>query len=93
MPTPSEVAPSSESKASEPSSTHSFLVWMTSVSGILTIVFWVVFSYGAAKLSYDKYRSIGWAILDFFFSQFYYPYYALVLNSPTQAMIAAGRRR
>jgi hypothetical protein len=61
--------------------------------GILYILFWIVFSYGAAKLSYDKYRSIGWAILDFFFSTFYYPYYALVLNSPTQAIIAAGRRR
>jgi hypothetical protein len=36
---------------------------------------------------------MGWAILDFFFSYYYYPYYALVLNSPTQAMIAAGRRR
>ena len=67
--------------------------WVFSVGGILTILFWIVFAFGAAKLSYDKYRSIGWAILDFIFSQFYYPYYALVLNSPTQALVSAGRRR
>lgn len=76
-----------------PVPSSSFLEWLTGGTGILTIIFWFVFSYGAAKLSYDKYRSMGWAILDFFFSHFYYPYYALVLNSPTQAMIAAGRRR
>jgi hypothetical protein len=100
MPTASQVAPTAEAGASATPSTDSkaaapvsFIVWATSVSGILTIIFWLVFSYGAAKLSYDKYRSIGWAILDFFFSYYYYPYYALVLNSPTQAMIAAGRRR
>jgi hypothetical protein len=25
---------------------------------------------------------VGWAILDFFFALFYYPYYALVLAGP-----------
>ena len=89
MSTPSEVTASE----TQPAPSSSLLEWATSANGILTIIFWIVFSYGAAKLSYDKYRSIGWAILDFFFSHFYYPYYALVLNSPTQAMIAAGRRR
>jgi hypothetical protein len=101
MSTPSDVPSSTVSGASakisvevsKSSGSTDYLEWATSANGILTIVFWLVFSYGAAKLSYDKYRAMGWAILDFFFSTFYYPYYSLVLNSPTQAMIAAGRRR
>jgi hypothetical protein len=43
-------------------------------------------------LSYAKYGSIGWAILDFFFATLYYPYYALVLNTPTPTMMG-GRRK
>lgn len=62
---------------------------LTIISAVLGIIFAIVFSYGAAKLSFDKYRSIGWAILDFFFSSFYYPYYAIFLNSPTTI---GGRR-
>jgi hypothetical protein len=62
---------------------------VTVLSLVLSILFFIVFSYGAAKLSFDKYRSIGWAILDFFFSSFYYPYYAIFLNSPTTI---GGRR-
>lgn len=62
---------------------------MITVYSILGFIFAVVFSYGAAKLSYDKYRSVGWAVLDFFFSWFYYPYYAIVLNAPTYI---GGRR-
>jgi len=61
----------------------------TTIYVILAFVFYVAFSYGAAKLSYDKYRSVGWAIVDFFFSTFYYPYYAIVLNAPTYI---GGRR-
>jgi hypothetical protein len=47
----------------------------------------------AAKLSYDKYQSILWAILDFFFAVFYIPYYAFFLNTPTQQSTFGGRRR
>jgi hypothetical protein len=86
----------SESPVDTPpaSSSSSYsITWIYSISGILSILMWLVFSYGAAKLSYDKYRSIAWAVLDFFFSYFYYPYYALVLNSPAQVMVAAARRR
>ena len=50
-----------------------------------------LFSYGAAKLSYDKYGSVFWAIIDFYFAIFYYPYYALFLNTPTHLAVA-GRR-
>jgi len=45
-------------------------------------IFTLIFHYGAARLSYMKYQSIGWAILDFFFAVFYYPFYALVLAEP-----------
>ena len=62
---------------------------VTIVSAVFAIIFFIAFSYGAAKLSFDKYRSVGWAILDFFFSSFYYPYYAIFLNSPTTI---GGRR-
>ena len=48
----------------------------------------------AAKLSYDKYGSFLWALLDFFFPVFYIPYYAFFLNSPTsQTFGGRGRRR
>ena len=62
------------------------------IFGLLSLLFALVFSYGAAKLSYDKYQSIGWAILNFFFATFYYPYYAIFLSGP-QAAIGGRRRR
>ncbi len=53
----------------------------------------LVFSAGAAKLSYDRFRSIGWAIVAFLFAPIYYMYYAFVVSTPvTPAMIAAARR-
>lgn len=61
------------------------------VMGLLSILFVLLFSYGAAKLSYDKYQSIGWAILNFFFASFYYPYYAIFLSGPSNSF--GGRRR
>ncbi len=47
--------------------------------------------YGAAKLSYDKFGSIGWAILAFIFAPFYYLYYAYFVSSRS-VMMTAGRR-
>ena len=46
----------------------------------------------AANLSYDKYGSIGWAFLDFFFGVFYIPYYAFFLNTPSYSQPAMGGR-
>lgn len=46
---------------------------------ILPIVFLFLFHLGAGYLSYQKYGNIGWAILNFFFAYFYYPYYAFFL--------------
>lgn len=47
----------------------------------------------AAKLSYDKYGSIGWAILDFIFGSIYIPYYAFFLNSSSAQPTMGGRPR
>lgn len=63
----------------------------TSLAGIASILFYILFSYGAAKLSYDKFGSVGWAIVDFIFATFYYPYYAIFLSGPSATF--GGRRR
>ena len=63
-----------------------------SIMGLLSLLFVILFSYGAAKLSYDKFGSIGWAIVNFFFATFYYPYYAIFLSGP-QAAVVGGRPR
>jgi hypothetical protein len=62
---------------------------------ILSLLPWFLVSYGAAKLSFNKYQSYGWAILDFFFAGFYYPYYAYFIDSPhyPTAPAAIGGRR
>ena len=53
----------------------------------------LIFFGGAAKLSYDKFRSVGWAIVAFLFAPIYYMYYAFFLStSATPTMIAAARR-
>ena len=62
------------------------------VSLVFGIIVGLVWHLGAASLSYAKYGSIGWAILDFFFATFYYPYYALVLNTPSTPSMFGGRR-
>ena len=61
----------------------------------LSLIAHLIFSYGAAKLSYDMFGSVGWAVLDFLFSWFYYPYYALFLNKsapPALGIVGAVRR-
>ena len=62
------------------------------VLAVFVGLWYFLWNLGAASLSYAKYGSIGWAILDFFFAPFYYPYYALVLNTPAPTMFG-GRRR
>jgi hypothetical protein len=58
-----------------------FMIAGTVIGAIITFLF----HYGAARLSYLKYQSIGWAIVNFFFAVFYYPFYALVLAEPVAA--------
>jgi len=66
----------------------------SSAVGIITIIIssLILFLWhlGAARLSYLKYGSIGWAILDFIFATIYYPYYALFLAEGTAAAPATG---
>lgn len=62
---------------------------IASAFAIIPIVFTILFHLGASYLSYQKYGSIGWAILDFFFAVFYYPYYAFFLSKePSQVPMA-----
>ena len=64
---------------------------------ILSILFFLLLLLGPAvsafKLSYDKYGSVLWAVLDFFFPVFYIPYYAFFLNTPSSSGVFGARRR
>lgn len=57
---------------------------------IFLLVWAIAFHVGAAMLSYRKYGSTLWAIVNFFFAAFYYPYYALVLSSEPAPMMASA---
>jgi len=84
--------PMPESKET-PKDTKSEMSPWAIVSLVFGIIVGLVWHLGAASLSYAKYGSIGWAILDFFFATFYYPYYALVLNTPSTPTTMFGGRR
>ena len=101
--TDSNPAPSNDSQQKTPdasSAVSSATVGVTvgsMMSISLGVIVHLIFSYGAAKLSYDMFGSVGWAVLDFIFSWIYYPYYALFLNKPTGppalGIVGARRRR
>ena len=61
--------------------------------GLFSLIFFLLFHIGAGYLSYQKYGSMLWAVLDFLFPYFYYPYYAFFLakDMPPQTMFG-GRR-
>lgn len=64
------------------------IIWI-----ILAVIQALLFYSGAAKLSYDRFGSIGWAILAFLFAPLYYMYYAFfVSTAASPVMIAAARR-
>lgn len=71
----------------------------TVLGGIMTIFaafggfFAFLLHLSAAKLSYDKYQSPFWAVIDFIFGTIYIPYYAFFLNTPSQQPMMGGRRR
>lgn len=82
------------------SSEDASALYGASVIFIITyLTFIVLFSAGAASLSYNYNVSIGtsgsmtvvYAILSFLFSSAYYPYYAFFLN-PVKAVQKGGRR-
>lgn len=49
--------------------------------------------FAAAKLSYDKYQSPFWAVIDFIFGTIYIPYYAFFLNTPSTPPMMGGRHK
>ena len=62
--------------------------------GMLTFVLVFIFSYGAAKISWSVNQSVIWAVVDFLFSAFYYPYYAYAqLPQPGLMGVLGARRR
>jgi hypothetical protein len=86
------VAPTAE-KAST-STLSSIFGGFEALFGVLFVLFLLLGpSLAAAKLSYDRYQSIGWAILDFFFAVFYIPYYAFFLNTSSAQPAMGGRHR
>jgi hypothetical protein len=82
-----------ESKETPDKETKEGMGALAIVSLVFGIIVGIVWHLGAASLSYAKYGSIGWAILDFFFASFYYPFYALVLNTPSTPTTMLGGRR
>jgi hypothetical protein len=82
--TPKREEPKKESDPKTEQELEPLMMALVSISAVFGGLFYIVFSYGAAKLSYDRFQNIGWAILDFLFPMFYYPYYALNLSGPQQ---------
>jgi hypothetical protein len=82
---PQETKPNQKQTDRVPVST---VIWF-----VISLIPSIIFAAGAAKLSYDRFQSIGWAIIAFIFSPIYYMYYALFVSTPvTPTMIAAARR-
>ncbi len=88
-PPPNANTVPTETTETKTTTTMGPLAIVGAIVGFIPLFIWHL---GAASLSYAKYGSVGWALLDFFFAVFYYPFYALVLNTPT-APVMGGRRR
>ena len=84
--TPKKATPPTSS--SQPSSATNVGIVIAAVVGA---IIGFLFSYGAARLSYNAYGSYGWSFLAFIFSGFYYPYYAFFVSKP--ASFFGGKRR
>lgn len=79
------------------------------IAWVISLILLFVFHLGAAYLSYQKFGSMMWAVVDFIFAYFYYPYYAFFLASTpavsapmtpvamvggaVKALMRAGRRK
>jgi len=82
---------------------YSTTILATGKFGILIfLLFSFIYSYGAAKLSYNYNMSMNngslvyfWCLLCFFFSSIYYPYYAFFLNPvlPVSVALIGGKRQ
>ena len=87
---PALSAPTPSPAAQQPAS---FWSVVTIILGSFGGVFAFLLHAAAARLSYDKYQSPFWAVIDFFFGSIYIPYYAFFLNTPSQQPLMGGRRR
>jgi hypothetical protein len=87
---PALSAPAPSPAAQQPAS---FWSVVTIILGSFGGVFAFLLHAAAAKLSYDKYQSPFWAVIDFIFGSIYIPYYAFFLNTPSQQPLMGGRRR
>jgi hypothetical protein len=61
--------------------------------GLFSLLFLLFFHIGAGYLSYQKYGSMMWAVLDFIFAYFYYPYYSFFLAKDVPPQTIFGGRR
>lgn len=78
-----------DNKAAPPSQSSSGWVWWLVVT-ITYIILGLLYGGGAAKLAYDRSRSVVFALLAFFLSPLYYPYYAFTQPAPT--VMGAARK-
>lgn len=86
-------APPPQQQSSVPAATAQVSSGFGAVWGLLAIfpiIFLFLFHLGAGYLSYQKYGNIGWAVLNFFFAYFYYPYYAFFLAGAPAETPAVG---
>lgn len=69
---------------------------------VINVLLAVIYCYGAARLSYNTFGSMGWAVVAFFLAPLYYPYYAIFVSQsaapipapiPTVPEMLGGRRR
>jgi len=68
---------------------------------LFAVVVFVLYSYGAARLSYcyniylgsDSGTALFWSVLSFFFSGYYYPIYGVFLNPLCDIKKQVGGRR
>jgi hypothetical protein len=60
---------------------------------VISLIPYILFAYGAAKLSWCLNNSYGWSFLCFLFPGFYYPYYAFFLNPLCNTPMVGGKRR
>jgi hypothetical protein len=94
--TPTTAAPATPATATTATTAAqpaTFWSVVTLILGSFGGVFAFLLHAAAAKLSYDKYQSVGWAILDFMFGSIYIPYYAFFLNTPSTTPSMGGRAR
>ena len=66
-------------------------------TGILAMVFGVIvfliYGYGAARLSFNTFGSYLWAIVAVIFAPFYYPYFGIFVSTPAPSTSLFGGRR